>query len=147
MQSRPVIREAVPEDCPSLTKLAGQLGYQAELSQMKPRLLDLFRRDEHKVLVAEVDGEIAGWVHAFLNRPLHKDTTVEIAGLVVDQKYRRMGIGKRLLDAAEEWAKDRGCNQVTLVSNITREAAHQFYQAAGYQRTKTQYAFKKELNK
>ncbi|MBA2132748.1 GNAT family N-acetyltransferase [Capillibacterium thermochitinicola] len=147
MQKQTVVREAVLEDCSSLTELAWQLGHQAKGEQIKTRLLDLLRRDGHKVLVAEVGGKVAGWVHAFINRPLHKDTTVEIAGLVIDQSYRRMGIGRKLLDAVEEWAKNQGCDQVTLASNITREGAHQFYQAVGYQRTKTQYIFRKELPK
>ncbi|HHT06208.1 MAG TPA: GNAT family N-acetyltransferase [Hydrogenispora sp.] len=147
MQKKIVVREAVQEDYSSLTRLAWQLGHQAESSQISTRLLDLLQRDDHKVLVAQVDGEIAGWVHAFLNRPLHKDTVVDIAGLVVDENHRKMGIGRRLLEAVEDWAKNQGCEQVTLSSNITREGAHKFYQNIGYQRAKTQYTFMKELLK
>ena len=147
MQKKTVVREAVREDYQSLTRLVGQLGHKAESSQIRTRLLDLLKRDDHKILVAEVDGEIAGWVHAFVNRPLHKDTVVEIGGLVVDENYRKMGIGRRLLDVVEDWAKNQDCDQVALSSNIAREGAHIFYQAIGYQRTKTQYTFKKELLK
>lgn len=147
MQTKIVVREAVLDDYSSLTELAWQLGHKEEAGRIRTRLLDLLKRDDHRILVAEVDGKIAGWVHAFLNRPLHKVTVVEIAGLVVDQNYRKMGIGRRLLDTAEDWAKTQGCDQVTLCSNITREGAHQFYQTIGYKLTKTQYTFKKELSK
>lgn len=142
-----MVREAVLEDSLALTKLAWQLGHQAEAGQVRARLFDLLNRDDHKVFVAEVDGELRGWVHAFINRPLHKDTAVEIAGLVVDQNCRKMGIGRRLLDTTEDWAKTQGCDQVTLSSSLAREGAHKFYQAIGYQLTKTQYTFKKELLK
>lgn len=140
-----VVREAVLADDDALTKLAWQLGHQAEVGQIRNRLLDLLQRDDHRVFVAEVDGIIAGWVHAFLYRPLHKDTVVEVAGLVVDEGYRKLGIGRRLLDATEEWAKTQGCCRITLASNIARKEAHQFYQAIGYALHKTQYTFNKEL--
>ena len=76
-----------------------------------------------------------------------KECVVEIAGLVVDEKYRKMGIGRRLLAVTEDWARTQDCTRLSLCSNVKREEAHKFYQALGYQRTKTQYTFTKELTK
>jgi len=147
LPKRIIVREAVPEDYLSLTELAWQLGHQAESERLKTRLVDLLNRDDHKLFVAETGGKVAGWVHAFLYRPLHKECVVEIAGLVVDEKYRKMGIGRRLLAVTEDWARTQDCTRLSLCSNVKREEAHKFYQALGYQRTKTQYTFTKELTK
>ena len=145
MERTVAVRPAVPEDDAILASLAGQLGYAEEPARVRTRLVDLMKRADHVVYVAEIAGEGAGWVHAFLYQPLHKEKMVEIAGLVVEEGCRRMGIGRRLLAAVEEWAKAQGCAQVCLGSNIVRKGAHQFYQRAGYELSKTQYIFKKQL--
>ena len=145
MERKVAVRQAGPEDYTFLASLAGQLGSDEEPEKVRARLLDLMPREDHVVYVAEVTGEIAGWIHAYLYRPLHKEKMVEIAGLVVAKGSRRMGIGRRLLEAVEEWARVQGCAQVCLDSNIRRKEAHQFYQRVGYALSKTQYTFRKEL--
>ncbi|NLW56622.1 MAG: GNAT family N-acetyltransferase [Firmicutes bacterium] len=145
MERKVDVRLAVPEDFTLLARLAGQLGPEQEPAQVRTRLLDLLKREDHVVYIAEAAGDMAGWIHAYLYRPLHKEIMVEIAGLVVEKNSRRMGIGRRLLEAVEEWAKAHGCSQVCLDSNIVRKEAHQFYQRVGYELSKTQYTFRKEL--
>ena len=54
-----------------------------------------------------------------------------------------MGIGRRLLEAVEEWARAEGCAGVRLVSGASREGAHAFYRSCGYDGGKKQLNFKK----
>lgn len=145
MEKKIDVQRAAPEDYSALTELAEQLGHKDESGKVRARLLDLLTRDDQVVLVAVVDGEIVGWVHAYLSRPLHKETVVDIVGLVVEKSYRKLGIGRRLLEVIEEWAIKQGCSEVCLCSNIVREEAHKFYQTIGYELIKTQYTFRKIL--
>ncbi len=55
------------------------------------------------------------------------------------------GAGAKLLQAAEEWARKRGCKGMNVRSNVIRERAHKFYEANGYEHYKTQKAFRKPL--
>ena len=68
---------------------------------------------------------------------------MEISGLVVDEQVRSQGIGEKLLDRAEQWAREKGCRTVGLRCNVIRDRAHAFYQRHGYQHTKTQKSFRK----
>lgn len=69
----------------------------------------------------------------------------EIGGLVVDDNYRRMGIGKRLMESIENWAAEKECDKVSLRSGSSRKEAHQFYKDIGFDLIKTQYRFIKEI--
>lgn len=66
-----------------------------------------------------------------------------IMGIAVDPKYRRIGIGKALLETGEEWARDSGAEGVRLVSGEGRTEAHAFYRALGYDGNKMQLNLKK----
>lgn len=140
------IRPAKVEDVEALANLATQLGYPSTIEQVQTRFKVLRAGPvEDIVFVAEVDGQVMGWIHAHIYRLLVDDPEVEIGGLVVDENMRGHGIGEQLMDAAEIWAKERGCSSVYLRSNIVRTRAHEFYKRIGYQIIKSQYAFRKEL--
>jgi GNAT superfamily N-acetyltransferase len=48
-----------------------------------------------------------------------------------------------LTAAAEKRAAASGCTTIRLRSNVIRGDAHRFYERLGYERLKTQYAFRK----
>lgn len=79
--------------------------------------------DEEKVrFVAEEDEEIVGF------SDYNKETN-ELSGLYVKPDYTGKGIGKKLLDKAEEDARKNGLEQLWCKSTIT---AKEFYQKHGY---------------
>jgi GNAT superfamily N-acetyltransferase len=141
----PRIRSAKEDDSAQLAGLAGQLGYPSNTRQVAARLAEILARPDHAVFVAEVDGQIAGWVHGYACRTVESELYAEIGGLVVDSNQRGQGVGKALMAQAETWARELGIRQVRLRSNILREEAHQFYQAIGYEMIKTQLTFRKAL--
>jgi len=97
-------------------------------------------------LVAESEtGKAVGWLHVFVCHLMESDPYAEIGGLVVDELCRGSGIGQRLLDQAEAWARTKACASIRLRSNIIRKEAHHFYLKRGYTVTKTQHAFAKTL--
>lgn len=55
----------------------------------------------------------------------------EIGGLWVDERFRNQGYGKALVDKAEEWAKQKGCNAIT-VFTLKNWPACAWYQKLGF---------------
>jgi GNAT superfamily N-acetyltransferase len=88
---------------------------------------------------------IVGWVHVSVSHLLESDVRAEVNGLVVAEGQRSAGAGAKLLEAAEEWARKRGCRGMNVRSNVIRERAHKFYVRQGYEHYKTQKAFRKPL--
>jgi GNAT superfamily N-acetyltransferase len=59
---------------------------------------------------------------------------MRILAFVVKREARNLGIGKILIGASEEWARQEGLNAVVISSGNReeREAAHVFYKKMGY---------------
>lgn len=140
------IRTPRTGDCSRMAELAGQLGYKATGVDIEKRLAGMDASPDYAVFVAELpSGEIAGWVGVFVYRCVEADTRAEINGLVVDDRMRSLGIGRHLMERAEEWARQKGCETVGVRSNVIRERAHAFYERLGYEHFKTQKSFRKDL--
>lgn len=140
------IRSPEPRDYARMAELAGQLSYKSTADEIALRLSGMRGSPDHAVFVAETaDGGIAGWIGVFIFRCVEANARAEISGLVVDERMRSLGIGRRLLERAEKWAREKGCAAVGLRSNVIRERAHTFYERLGYEHIKTQKSFRKVL--
>ena len=142
-KTAPILRLAVAGDAAALAALAGELGYPAEPSELGWRLESLPSDDE--VWVAVVDGEVVGWIHCAVRRSLVVEPNVEIRGIVVGERWRHRGVGRRLMELAERLAAEHGLSAVRLRSGAQRDGAHAFYRALGYRELKTQRVFIRDL--
>jgi GNAT superfamily N-acetyltransferase len=140
-----MIREARRADAEALAALSDQLGYPAAAGEVRERLRVLARRGDNRVLVAEAEGRVVGWVHVFGAHLLETPAFAEIGGLVVGDGDRGRGVGRRLMRAAEEWAAAAGYAVVRVRSNVVRERAHRFYEGLGYACAKRQAVFAKAV--
>jgi GNAT superfamily N-acetyltransferase len=132
-------------DADAITELTQQLGYDVAASALAPRLTRILSRSDQQLFVAEVDGTLAGWIHAIVAEYLEADVFLVIGGLVVDRRHRRRGIGRVLIEHAEAWGLQRGCRLVRVWSSVARRGAHRFYEGLGYVKVKTQHSFAKPL--
>ena len=81
------------------------------------------------VLVADADGELVGICTAY--QDLHSvrfGSRAWIEDFAVHPERRSRGIGKRLLDSAKAWARERGATHIELDSAEGRAEAHRFYE-------------------
>ena len=85
------------------------------------------------VLIAEVDdGSLIGFCTAY--QDLHSvrfGYRAWVEDLAVDPERRSRGVGKALLDAAKDWARERGATHLELDSAEVRSDAHRFYEREG----------------
>lgn len=111
------------------------------------RFAELVRQADHAFYVAAApEAEAVGWVHLYIDYSLVHSPVVALGGLVVDKACRGKGIGRRLMEQAETWGRERNCEAVYLKTNMIRHEAHAFYENLGYQKVKTQYAYRKRLS-
>lgn len=140
------VRRAKEDDAARIAELCGQLGYPASTREIRERLRRLHPWSRHAVLVAvSCQRNVIGWLHVSLTPLLEVKLRAEVNGLVVDEHARSCGAGARLLQAAEDWARQRNCRGMSVRSNVIRDRAHSFYLRNGYEYYKTQKAFRKIL--
>jgi ribosomal protein S18 acetylase RimI-like enzyme len=91
------------------------------------------RVDIRDVLIAELDGQVAGYVRLSHPFPIESSSHVlHISGIVVDPTLQRRGVGRALLQAAEAEARTRGVRRITLRVLAPNDAARSLYEACGY---------------
>jgi GNAT superfamily N-acetyltransferase len=140
------LRKPDTGDEEALAVLCGELGYPSSAQEIVERLSHLQDREDHFVLVATDDSDTpVGWIHAFVALRVETDAFAEIGGMVVSEEHRGAGIGTQLLGKAEEWARSQKLRTIRVRSNVVRERAHDFYEAAGYKQTKKLHVFQKPL--
>jgi aminoglycoside 6'-N-acetyltransferase I len=102
-----------------------------------------------EVLVAvDETGGAVGFVELSIRNYAEDCVTDRVAyleGWYVDADWRRRGVGKALVEAAEAWARSQGCTEFgsdALLDNETSAAAHL---ALGFEETVQIRCFRKQL--
>ena len=134
-----VVREASEADLEAVVglvrELAGTLGDQEGIdpSGVRERLPEVLSDPRSRIFVAELDGEVVGLVHVCLRRSLlHRGPSGIVEELIVSKRHRDRGVGKRLLSAAIEWCRERGCAEVEVSTGWGNAAGLALYRGLGF---------------
>jgi GNAT superfamily N-acetyltransferase len=138
------IRQATEADIPRILELYDSLIiHLSEVEQSRSPSADDIHRvfadicadPRHELFVAEYRGEVVGTIVLFIVPNLsHGATPWAIAeNLIVDEKHRRRGYGRMLLEFVINRAKEKGCHRIQLWSDRRRKEAHQLYQSVGFE--------------
>jgi len=140
------IRPAAKPDAPAIARLLAQI---TEVHHaLRP---DIFResyqnpdacgdsdwQDDAPVFVAATQHDVVGCLWCIMNRErdnalkLDRDWLI-IDDICVDEKYRRRGIGKKLLDFACRFARDSGLDRIELNVYEANSGAVRFYENNGF---------------
>jgi RimJ/RimL family protein N-acetyltransferase len=138
------IRKARPADAPALVELGTSVGREPEGWLItangwrsvgdERRYLRLIRRGAAgAVLVADTEDGIVGRL-SIARDPHPSSQHVADVGLMVAASHRRRGIGRALLEAAEEWARGVGVTKIELHVFPYNDAAIALYEDLRYER-------------
>ncbi|HEX3813985.1 MAG TPA: helix-turn-helix domain-containing GNAT family N-acetyltransferase [Mycobacteriales bacterium] len=132
-----VLREPHPGDLGWVISRNGALyaeeyGWDETYEALVARIVADFvgKRDpkRERAWIAEVDGEPAGCVFC-----VRADArTAKLRLLLVDPRFRGMGIGARLVDEVLAFARRAGYRRITLWTNDVLRSARRIYQRAGF---------------
>jgi GNAT superfamily N-acetyltransferase len=143
------VRDATAGDWKAVAALLAELGRPEALgSEEEPAMRDVFlrylARPDVAALVAEIDGQVVGFVDIeFRTRLNFAAPQAWIPDLIVAGADRSRGAGRALLERAEELARERGCWGMSLESATWRTRAHAFYLREGW--TESGKSFTKSL--
>jgi GNAT superfamily N-acetyltransferase len=133
------IAAAVPDDAPQLLGAyewlfvpPGSRPPQWDPAVAAERLQRAATATDAVVLVARAGEPVVGICTAYLDfESVRFGRRAWVEDLAVDPERRSLGIGKRLLDAAKDWARERGATHLELDSGHARADAHRFYEREG----------------
>jgi GNAT superfamily N-acetyltransferase len=114
-------------------QLMDELGYTVSLQQATEQVTELGKTGADPIFLAVADGQVLGLLALHLCRVLqYANPIMRVMALVVDRRARRRGVGKLLMEHAEQVGYAAGCAFVELTSAMDRAEAHAFYRSIGY---------------
>jgi len=102
-------------------------------------------RDESKLYFVAQDsmGLSLGFISCHIQYLLHHCGKVaEIQELYVNEKYRGLGIGKKLIDQVEQKLKELDCVYFEVTAQNKRLDTHEFYKKTGFHSTHLKFTKK-----
>jgi GNAT superfamily N-acetyltransferase len=136
------IRPATTADLDALVDLLVELfSIEADFSpdpvrQRRGLQLMLADPERRRVLVAEREGAVAGMVTGqLLVSTAEGGLSLLVEDMIVRRSERGRGLGRRLLDAIQEWAQQRGATRAQLLADAGNAPALGFYCREGWRRT------------
>jgi aminoglycoside 6'-N-acetyltransferase I len=97
-------------------------------------------RLRHGELVGFVEAALRDWAEGCGSRPVGY-----VEGWYVTPEHRRRGVGRRLVEAAEQWARSRGCTEMGSDAELSNTLSHRAHAALGYAEVERVVAFAKRL--
>ena len=93
------------------------------------------------IFIAEDEtGKCAGFLHLQIQTDYFNGTKVAyISDIAVDSAFEGQGVGRILLDKAEEWAREQGCSLLTLYVFSNNSRARKVYEKLGFKEEVTKY--------
>ena len=141
-----IIRKIDEKDYSSIAAIIrDDLGYENSSNfDVARRLKNIRNHKDYTTFVAEQNKEIVGFIGLMRGFAYEIDGSyIRVAALAVKKEHQNRGIGNRLLEEAEKFAKKSDARTIMLNSGIQRTNAHDFYERRGY--IKKGYSFKKSI--
>jgi aminoglycoside 6'-N-acetyltransferase I len=144
------VRPVTEKDFPEWFRLRKRLWDQSSDEEHRAEMLDIFEhRETQFVLVAELsDGTLIGFLEASI-RPFvedcHSDHVGYLEGWYVQQEFRRQGVGRALVQAAENWARQKGCEEMASDAEIGNDSSLEAHLKLGYNETSRLVHLRKDL--
>ncbi|WP_340395466.1 GNAT family N-acetyltransferase [Paenibacillus sp. FSL E2-0177] len=143
-----VIKEIEMESLSELGNLYQELmNKPSDLNKLE-EVFKVVKADNRYILLgAFVEGELLGSLMGIVCQDLVGDCKpfMVIENVVVSVRARRQGVGKKLMNAIEQAARERDCYYIILVSGEQRKEAHVFYESLGYRDEKVE-GYRKHLS-
>ena len=137
-------RIATLDDLQDLARLNAEFNGFSDLPEhLAKRLADPFCVEQP--LLAEIDGHVIGFAALrIVPCVFYAAPHGELTELFVKEAYRRLGVGRELLSLAEEIAREKGVEELFILTGSSNQVAQTFYNSMGYQ--DGELALKRELS-
>jgi ribosomal protein S18 acetylase RimI-like enzyme len=150
INNRLQLRHCTIEDIALLLPLMEQFGRPVTQDVLSTRFQSFTQNSGYGVVIACINSQPIGLIAWSKSQFFICDKMrFYIEMLVVDARYRRCGVGTKLIECVEDFARTVGPSVIDLTSHVRREkdGAHAFYKKLRYQNEgeREKRYFRKEL--
>jgi GNAT superfamily N-acetyltransferase len=105
--------------------------------ELRKEIAKIIKNEDSEIFLSLVDNQVVGFAEVYLRNDKPNPARVaykygHLQSLLVSEVFRRKGVGEKLLEAAENWAKVRGATEMRLDIWEFPEGPLRFYEKTGY---------------
>ena len=143
------IRAYDDKDWPAWLRMRLELFANYAGEDLAPGMREFRTRADAEVFVAEdSDGAVVGFVEVG-TRPYADGCDTSPVGYVeawyIEPEARRMGYGRALLVAAEDWSRERGYREMASDAQLGNDVSHAAHRRSGYEEVDRIVQYRKPL--
>ena len=143
------IRRAIRQDMPQWARLRKALWPDCSVADSEQDITKFLSQPErYETFVAADGNRLVGFLEASLRNYAPKCKTSPVGfieGWYVAPQYRRSGVGRALVEAAERWAAGKGWTEMASDALLENTLSHRAHKAIGYDEVERQVCFRKVL--
>lgn len=143
------IREVTPEDKWEFISLRAQLWPRYDSDQLRDEVDKMLQDSTWAIFVAEHEGTIVGFIECSIRDKAPGCETTRIGyieGWFVAPQFRRQGVGGKLVESGESWARQMGCTEMASDTTSNHPLSPAAHGALGYQEVKRKFYYRKSLS-
>ncbi|MFB5082899.1 GNAT family N-acetyltransferase [Symbiobacterium thermophilum] len=108
------------------------------MARRRNQLRAAARDPSQMVLVAEDPLGLCGFIWLVVEQDYRHRRRGEVSAIYVHPRMRGRGVGRRLMEAGEEYLRSSGCHSVMLMVTAANQVALGLYESLGYEITRHQ---------
>lgn len=118
------VRNMNSKDYNDIVRLSEDLDYSS--------IKSIIEYENSKIIVAQLNDEIIGYINFTILNDTSYKSNLAINEIMVEEKYRGLGVGHQLMIEAEKYAADYNAASIVAIYNNYKEEEVYFYNKEGF---------------
>lgn len=143
------IRKATVKDVSEIANLAVKMWKTHTVKELEEEFIDYIGKSNNIIFIVTIGEILVGFAQCGLRYDYVEGTISSpvgyLEGIFVEEKYRKRGFAKALVDACQKWAKECGCDEFASDCELNNEASLKFHLKIGFVEKNRIICFAKKL--
>lgn len=144
-----MIQKATKDDASVLAEMAVQMWSSHTIDELEAEFLEGIKNNKLIFFINYRDNLPVGFAQCGLRFDYVEGTKSSpvgyLEGIFVEENFRNKGYAKELLNACENWAKDKGCKEFASDCELDNLTSLKFHLSMGFDEANRIICFSKEL--
>lgn len=144
-----MIRSITNQDLDAITCLALKIYQKSTYEEIIKEFTAAINNPNNLIVVSIIDNTIIGFAHCSLRFDYVEGTASSpvgyLEGIYVLEAYRNMHHAKKMIEACEKWAKQKGCNEFASDCELNNTNSELFHKALNFKETNRIICFAKKI--
>ena len=144
-----MIHQATHSDSYAVAQMAVKMWTSHTVDELSQEFDSMIDNDSAAIFVCVVDGAYIGFSQCQLRYDYVEGTNSSpvgyLEGVFVEEKSRNQGWGRMLINACEQWAKEKGCTEFASDCELNNHQSLEFHLHCGFREANRIICFTKKL--